>query len=55
VISSKRKSLNYSWQADLREEFYTGNETLDMDRFESIGVIKNEPFYNEKKLHGFIN
>lgn len=25
------------------EEFYTAAETLDMDRFESIGVIKNAP------------
>ena len=28
------------------EEFYTDGETLDMDRFESVGVIKNGPGYD---------
>jgi NADPH:quinone reductase-like Zn-dependent oxidoreductase len=32
------------------EEFYTDKETLDMARFCSIGVIKNEPDYDETKL-----
>ena len=36
------------------EEFYTGAETLDMDRFDSIGVIKNEPEYDEAKLEHFL-
>jgi FlaA1/EpsC-like NDP-sugar epimerase len=36
------------------EEFYTENETLDMERFENIGIIKNEPSYDEQKLHYFI-
>jgi FlaA1/EpsC-like NDP-sugar epimerase len=35
------------------EEFYTENEILDMERFNSIGVIKNEPVYNEQKLKLF--
>ena len=35
------------------EEFYTGNEVLDMDRFENLGVIKNEPEYNENQLNNF--
>ena len=35
------------------EEFYTDKETLDMDRFESLGVIKNEPLYDEKRLNNF--
>jgi FlaA1/EpsC-like NDP-sugar epimerase len=35
------------------EEFYTDNETLDMTRFESLGVIKNELDYNEEKLEHF--
>ena len=29
------------------EEFFTDNETLDMDRFENLGVIKNEANFNE--------
>jgi hypothetical protein len=35
------------------EEFYTDREVLDMDRFASIGVIKNEPVYDERKLEYF--
>lgn len=35
------------------EEFYTDSETLDMDRFESLGVIKNEIDYDESKLQQF--
>ncbi len=35
------------------EEFYTDKETLVMDRFESIGVIKNELDYNGSKLDEF--
>ena len=36
------------------EEFYTKNETLDIKRFISIGVIKNEPIYKEEKLSYFV-
>ncbi len=35
------------------EEFYTDNEVLDMDRFESIGVIKNQPGFDGAKLDMF--
>ncbi|PNX53415.1 MAG: UDP-N-acetylglucosamine 4,6-dehydratase [Thermoplasmata archaeon M9B2D] len=35
------------------EEFYTNNETLDMGRFESLGIIKNDPLYDEDKLMMF--
>jgi hypothetical protein len=35
------------------EEFFTENETLDMNRFSSIGVIKNEAKYDEQKLEIF--
>ncbi len=35
------------------EEFFTDNETLDMERFHSLGVIKNEPIYDELKLNRF--
>jgi FlaA1/EpsC-like NDP-sugar epimerase len=37
------------------EEFFTANETLDMVRFDSIGVIKNELEFDEAKLNQFIN
>ncbi|KPN17064.1 UDP-N-acetylglucosamine 4,6-dehydratase [Xanthomonas sp. Mitacek01] len=36
------------------EEFYTGVETLDMDRFENIGVIRNTADFDEAKLVHFI-
>jgi FlaA1/EpsC-like NDP-sugar epimerase len=35
------------------EEFYTDSEILDMDRFKSIGIIKNEPAYNRTTLDNF--
>ena len=36
------------------EEFFTENETLDMTKFNSIGVIKNEPLFNNEALDGFV-
>ncbi len=35
------------------EEFYTDNETLDMDRFMSLGVIENKANFNDDLLHDF--
>ncbi|GAA3910653.1 UDP-N-acetylglucosamine 4,6-dehydratase [Litoribacillus peritrichatus] len=35
------------------EEFFTDNEILDMERFESLGVIKNEPEYDTELLAMF--
>jgi FlaA1/EpsC-like NDP-sugar epimerase len=35
------------------EEFFTDNETLDMERFHNLGVIKNDPVYDESKLNHF--
>ncbi len=35
------------------EEFYTDKETLDMDRFENLGVIKNEVSFDNSKLDYF--
>lgn len=35
------------------EEFFTDKETLDMDRFENLGVIKNELNIEEDKLNFF--
>lgn len=37
------------------EEFYTEEEALDMGRFENIGVIKNDPNFDETKLNNFEN
>jgi FlaA1/EpsC-like NDP-sugar epimerase len=35
------------------EEFFTEKEILDMERFASVGVIKNEPLYDEQLLSDF--
>jgi FlaA1/EpsC-like NDP-sugar epimerase len=35
------------------EEFFTDNETLDMDRFHNFGIIKNEAEYDSSKLDNF--
>lgn len=35
------------------EEFFTDAETLDMERFENLGVIKNEAHFDEEKLNNF--
>ena len=37
------------------EEFFTANEIIDMNRFETLGVIKNEVSYDEKLLQYFTN
>jgi len=36
------------------EEFFTDKEVLDMERFESLGVIKNDPAYNDAELDNFL-
>ncbi|UHD15488.1 UDP-N-acetylglucosamine 4,6-dehydratase [Thiocapsa bogorovii] len=36
------------------EEFFTDRETLDMARFESIGVIRNEPRFDAARLEFFL-
>ena len=36
------------------EEFFTDNEDLDMDRFDTVGVIRNQPDFDETKLDEFI-
>ena len=35
------------------EEFFTNAEILDMNRFENLGVIKNEALFDEDKLNSF--
>jgi FlaA1/EpsC-like NDP-sugar epimerase len=35
------------------EEFYTDKETLDMNKFKNLGVIKNKLEYNEIQLNNF--
>ncbi len=37
------------------EEFYTKDEVLNMDRFPSIGIIKNSAILNGEKINWFVN
>ena len=37
------------------EEFFTDSEDLDLKRFDSVGVIRNKPDFNESKLNEFMN
>lgn len=37
------------------EEFFTEDEELDMDRFNNIGVIKNEAAYDQQLLDHFVD
>ena len=57
LIKSKRWPC-YFFRSDTTgekdfEEFYTIEEELDMDRFTSIGIIKNLPDFDETKLSMF--
>ena len=37
------------------EQFFTDNEDLDMQRFDTVGVIRNQPDFDESKLDDFMN
>ena len=37
------------------EEFFTDNEDLDMDRFDTVGIIQNQPNFDEAKLDEFMD
>ncbi len=37
------------------EEFFTDNEDLDIERFETVGVIRNQPDFDEAKLEEFMS
>jgi hypothetical protein len=57
-LIKQRKWPCYFFQSDTTgekdfEEFFTQNEVLEMNRFSSIGVIKNEPIFDEEALTFF--
>lgn len=35
------------------EEFYTESEILDLDRFDNVGIIKNQPAFDDENLNLF--
>lgn len=58
-LISKKQWPCYFFKSDTTgekdfEEFFTSNEILDMNRFENIGVIKNNPIYDDSKLQNFL-
>lgn len=59
-LKAQRKWPVYFFTSDTTgekdfEEFYTDRETLDMDRFDSIGVIRNKPDFDAAALTHFEN
>jgi FlaA1/EpsC-like NDP-sugar epimerase len=59
-LISKKKWPCYFFESDTTgekdfEEFYTEKEDLDMNRFNSIGVIKNKPEFDKNKLDVFLS
>jgi UDP-N-acetylglucosamine 4,6-dehydratase len=60
TLISQRKWPCYFFKSDTTgekdfEEFYTDREDLDMDRFSSIGVIRNAPDFDAERLDHFLN
>lgn len=37
------------------EEFYTSKEKLDLNKHHNLGIVKNEPIFEELKLENFLN
>jgi hypothetical protein len=57
-LKARKKYPVYFFKSDTTgekdfEEFYTEQEILDINRFQTIGIIKNEPCYDERKLKRF--
>lgn len=58
-LISARKWPCYFFDSDTTgekdfEEFFTEQEVLDLGRFESVGIIKNQAVYDEEKLEYFL-
>jgi FlaA1/EpsC-like NDP-sugar epimerase len=58
-LISKKQWPCYFFKSDTTgekdfEEFYTDKEDLDMERFNSIGVIRNQPEFDSSKLDDFM-
>lgn len=57
-LISKKQWPCYFFKSDTTgekdfEEFFTDKEDLDLDRFESLGVIRNQAVFDEAKLNRF--
>jgi hypothetical protein len=59
LIAAKRWPSCYFFDGDTTgkkdfEEFFTYKEVLDIGRFDSIGIIKDEAVFEEAKLDAFL-
>ena len=59
-LISKKKWPCYFFKSDTTgekyvEEFFTDNEDLDMGRFDTVGIIQNQPDFDEDKLNEFMD
>ena len=59
-LIAKKKWPCYFFKSDTTgekdfEEFFTGEEKLDITRFSTVGVIKNQPIFDEVKLDNFMD
>jgi FlaA1/EpsC-like NDP-sugar epimerase len=59
-LISKKQWPCYFFKSDTTgekdvEEFFTDNEDLDMGRFDTVGVIRNQPDFDEDKLDEFMD
>jgi len=57
-LRARKKYPVYFFKSDTTgekdfEEFYTNKETLDMGRFNAIGIVKNDALYDDQKLNVF--
>jgi len=57
-LKAQKKYPVYFFKSDTTgekdyEEFYTDNEMLDMERFNTVGIIKNKAVYDEEKIRMF--
>jgi hypothetical protein len=57
-LISQKKWPCYFFKSDTTgekdfEEFFTNKETLDMARFDNLGIIKNVPDFDQKRLVHF--
>lgn len=58
-LKAKRQYPVYFFTSDTTgekdfEEFYTENEVLDLDKFSTLGIIKNEAIFDESKINHFL-
>ena len=59
-LISKNKWPCYFFKSDTTgekdfEEFFTNGEDLNMERFDTVGIIRNEPIFDKSKLNEFID